>query len=211
MVDLIPYLVSAYMKTQSSLAPAALLSRAVEGYGSKGREIANQEALLSTALRGVKELDLRREGSGFAFGADKGLLLGIAGTYLAKAYIREGSHGAPFVLDPAGTSPHLDAVMTLPMQSVYVLLREDHLDSDSEADLLEMAVKLAPSQLWVLTLEDSNVDSRLNPVFRSENRILFGRLRIIGIGRVIESHLGGAYEVEVKREGERFSVKATPR
>ncbi len=96
------------------------------------------------------------------------------------------------------------------MQSVYVKLLDSELSTDLEADLLEAAVKLSPSQLWALSLEDSNVDSRLSPQFRAENKVLFGRLRIIGLGRVIGEYLGGPYEVSVKKGEGGFEVKATP-
>ena len=64
MVDLIPYLVSAYFKTQSTLAPSALLARAAEGYGRRGRELMGQKEALEATLKGVRELNLRRQGQG---------------------------------------------------------------------------------------------------------------------------------------------------
>jgi len=209
-VDLIPYLLGAYLKAQSTLTPAALLSRAMESYGERGREIANHREALSAALRGVQDLNLRPEGEGFVFEVDRKMMLGVARLRLTKAYIREGSHGSPFIVDPPGFGPSVDAVLKLPMQSVFVKLLPEELTNDVEADLLEAAVRMAPSQLWVLTLEDSNEDSRLNPQFRSENKALFGRLRILGMGRVLEDYLGGAYEIELRKWSGGFQVKATP-
>ena len=210
-VDLIPYLVTTYVRAQSRLGPAALLSRAIEGYGEEGREISGHRESLRAALRGVEDLNLRDEGDGFAFELDRRTLLDIVKVHLVKEYISEGSHGSSMTFDPPGEGPRFDAVLRLPMRSVLVSLLSGELTTDVESQYLESAVSLAPSQVWVLTLDDDNIDSRLNPVFRSENKVLFGRLRIVGLSRVLEAYLGGGYEVKVSIEGERFKVGLTGR
>jgi hypothetical protein len=65
MVDLIPYIVSVYLRAKSAISPASLLSKALESSGnvSSGRPSRREE--LTAALRGVEELNLRQEGSAF--------------------------------------------------------------------------------------------------------------------------------------------------
>ncbi len=85
---------SAYLKAQSALSTTALFSRAMEGYGAKGREMSNHKELIAAALKGVEDLNLRPDGDGFAFKLSRDMMLEVVRVHLTKAYIREGSHGA---------------------------------------------------------------------------------------------------------------------
>ncbi len=210
MVDLIPYIVSVYLRAQSAISPAGLLSKALESSGNASSGGPSRREELTAALRGVEELNLRQEGDGFVFDLDRKMMLDIVRLHVTKAYIHEGSHGAAYVVDPPSFGYPLDAALRLPMRSVFVKLLDSEVTTDVEADILEVAVKLSPSQLWVFTLGNPNVDSRLSPQFRSENRVLFGRLRILGLKTVLDEYLGGAYTLDVKKGEKGYQVKATP-
>jgi len=210
-VDLIPFLAAAYVKAQSAFSPSALLSSAVESYQRMSSTISRQEESLKQALRGVEELNIRAEGRGLALDLDRKEVLEIARAYLMKEYIGEGSHGSSLVFDPPGPYPRFDAALRLPLRSVFISLSPPGLTTDLESYYLERAVDVAPSQVWVFTPDDANVDSRLNPVFTSENRVLFGRLRILGLGTVIEDYLGRRYHAKVEKAGELFKVSLVAR
>jgi hypothetical protein len=118
--------------------------------------------------------------------------------YLSKTFSREGARGAiSRTLASSGVEAEFDRVLRLPSKNIYLKLAVE-LPEDEAKRLLEVARKLNPAEVLVVTDRGGGLDVRFDPVFVSENRVLRGRFRTISTTELLAGFFGSRFESRVE-------------
>jgi hypothetical protein len=205
LATLIPYLINAYWKARTNLAPSAVLSRALENYRETGQRAHLRQDLLRSLLGDIEDLNVVFERGAFSFVLDKETTLELIGLYLRRVFAKYGSYESAYTILAAASIQEPDAELKLPSKSIFVKLALTDVLPEAISQFMERAKTLSPSELWRLELRGDE-DIQLGPVFTAENTVLFGRLRRLGLDRVLGELLGGDYVLDVKRHGDGMQV-----
>jgi hypothetical protein len=197
LASLLPYIIELYGEFRGYLDPATILSRASAHLSSLERRMLDQEWSVRSALSDIEGLRVSFEEDGLSLTLEKPLILEVLGQYIRLSMVDEGAHSARLggggVL---GRGLAYDAVASLPHKNIYLRLDlEAVLDPK---DVVEEVRDITPSELWLITSSGGPGAIRLEPVFLSENRVLFGWVRRVPLDRVLNRLLRGRYEVEVR-------------
>jgi hypothetical protein len=205
LATLIPYLINAYWKARTNLAPSAVLSRALETYSETGQRAHLQQDLARSLLRDIEDLEIVFERGAFSFALDKETTLELIGLYLKRVFAKYGSYESVYTILATASILEPDAELKLPNKSIYVKLALTDVLPEAISQFMERAKTVSPSELWLLELRGDE-DIQLSPVFTAENTVLFGRLRRLGLDRVLGELLGGDCALDVKPHGDGVQV-----
>lgn len=204
----IPYLVAAYWETGTRLSPATILTRIVEEYEDLREQIGTGRDRLQSILNDVDRLNITFEHGKLSFDLDRTSALDLIATFLKETFAKDGGTAAIFRILPAESAEgrHYDAELKLADRSVYTRLVFREPSEDETSSYLEEAQRVAPSEFWVFSLKEDNVDIRLQPVFVGENKVVFGRLRCLSLASSLEEILGKHYRVSTMQKGDGAKV-----
>ncbi len=179
-----------FIQAQSILSPGALMEAALKEYERSEKEVEDQRGELSMLLKRLSELDVQVSGGRLRLTLTRPQALRLVGDYLSKIYLPDG--GASSELREAPSGSGFDGVMILPNFSVYVTLEEEVPSTESIDAKVRKAMSLNPGQVWAFCIpEVQRHDSRFDPVFVSENKVLRGRLRVLPVSDVFKEISGG--------------------
>lgn len=204
----IPYLVSAYWEAGARVSPAAVLTRIVEEFEDVREQMEVERDRLQSVVSDFDRLNPTFENGKLTFDLDRTTALDLIATFLKKSFVKEGGTVAIFRTLPAQLAEdrHYDAELKLPDRSVYTrLLFRDPREGEMSS-YLEEAHRAAPSEYWVFSLKEDSLDLRLQPVFVSENKVIFGRLRYLPLMHLLEEMLGKHYRVSARHKGDRAKI-----
>jgi hypothetical protein len=204
----IPYLVSAYWEVGARVSPAAVLTRIVEEFEDVREQMGVERDRLQSVVSDLDRLNPAFQNGKLAFDLDRTTALDLIATFLKKSFVKEGGTAGTFRILPAQLAKgrHYDAELKLPDRSVYTRLLFRDLGEDEMSSYLEEAHRAAPSEYWVFSFKEDSLDFRLQPVFVSENKVIFGRLRYLPLMRLLEEMLGKHYRLSATQKGDRPKI-----
>jgi hypothetical protein len=207
-VKAFPYLVAAYWQVGEQLSPTSLLTRILEEYEDLRQEIASERDSLQSILSDLDRMKIAFEDGKLSFELDRPTALSLVGAYLKKSFAKDAGTTAMFKILPAELAEglHYDVESKLPDRSIYARLLFRELKEDEISSCQEEAQRAAPSEYWLFTLREEEVDIRLEPVFVGENRVMFGRVRCLGLASMLGEMLGRRCEISATRKGDAVKV-----
>lgn len=213
-IGLIPYAINVYAQARTYLNPAAILTQALEAYEKTERQALRQKELLQAILDDWVDLQFTFENGKLCFLLDREMMLELLSKYFKKTLAKEGAAGAILKTLPYDSSEEraFDAELKLPNRSIYVKLSLQDVAPENLSSYMEEARLASPSEFWLLGLKDEDVETKLEPVFLGENRILFGRLRRLGLSTVLRVvlRIDCGISVEQKEEGIKVLLSNRP-
>jgi hypothetical protein len=202
LAGIIPYIVSTYLETSRQLDPASIAARVLTEYREEGMRMLEKEDTLRSMLGDIKELDVVVRNGKFSFRLDRPTTLELVGSYLRRAYVKEGAMSPLRILPPESSEDcAFDAELKLAERSIFAKLVLDDLTSEGLSRCLEKAKLSNPSELWLFHLKGEDADIRLGPVFVGENRVLSGRFRRLRLVTVFQELLNSSHSISVEKDG----------
>lgn len=167
LVKAIPYLVATYWEAGARVSPTTILTRIMQEYEDLREQIERERGGLQSILNDVDSLNITFEDGKLSFDLDRTTMLGLVATYLKKSFAKEGGTVAIFSILAAQlvAERHYDAELKLGDRSVYARLVFREPSEDETSSYLEEAQRVAPSEFWVFSLKEGNVDIRLQTGF----------------------------------------------
>jgi hypothetical protein len=212
-----PYLIRAYFETRNIFSPVGLLTEALNRFGKSSEQegILKQQQALKSMLHDIQDFKISPEGQGkISLNLSKASLLEFAGDYLKRVFFQEGAQSARFAKVPRPSfekdEADFDGVLTLPYRCIYAKLLKDEPTPEVLTEWLRVAKHLTPSEVWLLTSKDPSfeLDLRLEPSFLDENRVMFGRLKLLSLSTLFYEILGKNFKVTIdQRHKEDDSVR----
>jgi hypothetical protein len=210
LVGLVPYVVDSYWKTRSRLNPASILNQAINRFGSAEQDMLKQKETLELTLREIEGLDIAFEDNTLSLYLPKDTLLELVGLYLKTMFAKEGGYTASLILPTDSQLKSLyDVELRLANLRIYAKLVFETLSTADFAPYLAQARSASAdsSEYWLFGLNGEETSIMLNPIFLSENKILFGRFRYVGLDKVLHRFLGNRYAVSILSEEDRVKVR----
>jgi hypothetical protein len=191
----LPYVLNFYWEARTALSPGSLASAALDQYQRVERDMKLQQQEVAALARDLGNLDMNIEGTGrISLTLKKDQLLNFVSDYLVLHFLTEGSGGKGLVAAPKGSG--YDGLLGLPSKTVFVKLQRDPLEQNLLDEEVEKTKAINPSEVWIFSYFESRAkDIKLDPVFVSENRILYGHVRIVPITDVIKEATRGRFFV----------------
>lgn len=179
-------------------SPVRLLSSAMDRYNKATEETTKKVNDLIPLLPWLERLQLNVEGprtiSLVMRKEDMGSGLE---QYLLEAFRDEGAAGMKLVEPPGSREKsEFDYALRLPAKNVYAKI-VGTLTQDDRARYLEAAMRLNPSEVWLLVDGGESVDELMDPVFVNENMILRGRLKSVTTTEMLSGFFGKEFDVMV--------------
>ena len=186
-------MLNAFWEAHTALSPGGLITIALNDFQRAERDFKLQQQDLALLARDLGQLDMKIEGPGrISLTLSREQFLGFIRNYLVARFLGEGSARSDLVALP--NSKDYDASLGLPSRTIFVKLGKDPLDEHTLELELESAKAVNPSEVWIFAYyETEERDIRLDPSFVSENRILYGHLRVIPASQVMREATGGRF------------------
>lgn len=208
---LLPYVAVSTIKAGISASPLNVLTAAATKYNQDAEKTMGMVRDLLPLIPGFEKLQVAVVGSNaVSLVLQRQDLLSCGEVYLSKLFKQEGSAGAPAGAPQGeverGAFPY---VLHLPFKNVYLKVVED-LTLTEVSDLLDLARRLSPAEVWVVVDSGRAIDQRFDPVFVSETKILRGRVKSVSTAEMLREFFGGKFAVTIQRVDQN-SVKVTLR
>ena len=208
LVKALPYLVAAYWEAGTQLTPSSLLTRILETYENLREDIASERDNLQSMLSDLNDLKINFEDGKLSFDLDRQTALDLIAAYLKKSFAKDGGTTAiskTFAAELAELQ-HYDAELKLPDRSIYARLLFRELRNDELSTFREEAQRRPASEYWLFCLKGKEFDIRLEPVFVSENKVMFGRVRCLSFSRILDEMLEKSYQVSATQKGDGVEI-----
>jgi hypothetical protein len=188
----LPYMLNVYWEARTTFSPGGLAAVALNQYERVEQNHKLQRVDLELLAHDLGQLDMKIEGAGrISLTLSKDQLLGFIRNYLISYFLSQGSSSSELVRTKG---KDYDATLTLPSKTIFVKLRKSSLDEAAINLELERAKALNPSEVWIFPYFGiEGKDIRFDPVFVSEDRILYGHLRVVPVSEVMTAATGGRF------------------
>ncbi len=161
-----------------------------------------QESEMRALVKDIQNLRATFENGRLVVHMDKVMVLELVENRLKKSLARqEAGTTATFKVDLAAVAEtDHDAELVLPTRSIFLKFVPDGASVAALAvSYLERARRANPSEYWLLTPSEEEIDFPFEPIF-SENRIARGRLRTFNLSSLLRDLVGKDYEVAATHE-----------
>ncbi|MGA2874626.1 MAG: hypothetical protein ABSE82_03710 [Nitrososphaerales archaeon] len=191
----IGFVLNAYLQSSSLLNSAGLAASALEQYE---KQLSKQEAEMRAMVSQIENLRATFEDGRLVVHMDKTTILGLVERMLKKSFaVKEAGMTATFTIDSDtdGDNDH-EGELTLPNRSIYLKFLPVGKPAMEFVDShLERARNMNPSEYWLLTPIDENIDIQFEPIFTA-NKITRGRLRTYPLTSLLTEMIGKDYDLE---------------
>lgn len=180
-------------------SPLRLLTSTVESYNKAADETTKKVNDILPLLPWLEKLQLNVEGPrtiSLVLGKEE--IGSSLEQYLFRRFKGDGASGATFGA-PSGSreKAEFDYSLRLPLKNVYARASRTLTAADRER-YLEVARRVNPSEVWLLTDGGESVDELMDPVFVSENTVLRGRLKSVTTTEMLSEFFGKEFDVRVE-------------
>lgn len=175
--------------------------RAINEYDAR---ITREQEDLKRVLKGIKDFRLSYENGHISVQVDEESTFEMIESYLRKKFALEGGTTAAVCWhsfdNSEMTSDRFDGELRLPGRSIFVKFLNDNAKADEEAKFyLERATQLNPSEIWLFAVNTENIEIDFDPIF-TENSIVRGGFRAVGISDVFREFVGSQYNVSAEKD-----------
>jgi hypothetical protein len=195
----LPFVLGAYLETQRILNPTGLVTTAL---GQNGKRVDDQDEEAKAMLNRVKNLKATFEDGKLSVYLDRNTMLELIETHLKRVFAREES-GMTATFRSGSVSARdrdFDGELRLPSRSIYLKFAPQEIPLVEYANsYMERARGMNPSELWLLTLSEEQMDVTFDPVFR-EKTITRGGLRALCLPSIFRELVGNDYDVFATQE-----------
>ncbi|MGI0092037.1 MAG: hypothetical protein ACREBS_10035 [Nitrososphaerales archaeon] len=201
LVKSLPFMLNSAWEAHTALSPANLASTAISEFQKFERNAKLQEEEVRSLTHEFEHLELKSEGTGrLSLTLTRDELLELIGNYLVSQFLNDGSAGSKFTI--SSNYPGYDGMLSLPSKAIFTKLIEDKIDQHVVFGEIDEAETLNPAEVWMFSFdEDQRSDIRFGPVFVSENRILFGRFRLIPVTDLLKEITNGHFSASIESRG----------
>lgn len=192
-----PFMLNALWEAHTALSPANLASKAVSEFQRFENTTRSQEEEMRDLTKEIDHLKLKSEGTGrLSLTLTREEILELVGNYLVSQFLNEGSAGSRFIISE--NYHGYDGMLSLAYKTIFVKLVEEKIDQKWVFAEIDKAENLNPSEVWIFAYnEDQRSDIRFGPVFVSENKVLFGRFKLMAVTDLLKGITKGRFSATI--------------
>ena len=196
------FVISSYLQSRSLLNPTGMAVNALNRYREQLEQeekenLARQEAEMRAMVSRIQNLRATFENGKLVIHLGRAAVMELIEDMLKKTFAtQEAGTTASFRVDLGanGETDH-EGELALPSRKVFLkFVPEGRPLAEFAVSYLERARSASPSEYWLLTPDEDQIDFPFEPVF-TENKITRGRLRTYNLTRLISDLVGVDYEV----------------